>query len=208
LRLVSTTTWFEYVLDCCKSLKDNGIQSVLVTNGFINEKPLLELLPYISAMNIDLKSMNDKFYREICDGNLKSVLQTITLSQKFSHIEITNLVIPSYNDSENEIENLIDFVSNISKRIPIHFSKYFPRYKLQAKETPTKTLLKIFEMAEKKLDFVYLGNINSQIGQNTYCPNCKKILIERNGYQTQIRNISDGKCQSCGTKIYGVWEFD
>ena len=196
------TTWFEFVLDSSKLLKENGIKTVMVTNGFINQEPLKELLPYIDAMNIDLKAFNEKFYRSICNGYLQPVLETIKAASKHCHIEITNLIITDENDSEKQINELVDFVADLNPEIPLHFSRYYPTYKMENRPTSITTLEMAKEIAEKKLKFVYLGNIIAE--RSTYCPNCDHLLISRDfPLRNEIRN---GKCPSCGHKIYGEFE--
>ncbi|MGI6622216.1 MAG: AmmeMemoRadiSam system radical SAM enzyme [Acetivibrionales bacterium] len=151
---------FEYVLDCCKLIKDRGLKNVLVTNGYVQEAPLLEMLPYIDAMNIDLKSFSPDFYKEICNGNVEIVKRTIETASKSCHIEITCLVIPGLNDSEEEIGDMARWLSSLSPDIPLHLSRFFPRHKMLDKEiTPRATLEKAARIASRYLDHVYLGNI-------------------------------------------------
>ena len=153
--------WYEYVMDTAKLAKEKGLKNVLVTNGYINEKPLKELLPFIDAMNIDLKAFDKKFYKEICKGDLETVLKTIKISSTSCHIEITNLVIPGFNDTTRHFENLVNWIKeNIGVDIPLHFSRYFPHYKMETSSiTPIETLEKAWEIAKRKLRYVYLGNI-------------------------------------------------
>lgn len=153
--------WYEYVMDTAKLAKEKGLKNVLVTNGYINENPLKELLPFIDAMNIDLKAFDEKFYKEICKGDLGTVLKTIKISSTSCHIEITNLVIPGFNDTTKYFENLVNWiVENIGVDIPLHFSRYFPHYKMKTSSiTPIETLEQACEIAKRKLRYVYLGNI-------------------------------------------------
>jgi len=196
------TTWFEFVLDASKLLKENNIKTVMVTNGFINQEPLKELLPYIDAMNIDLKSFDEEFYSKICNGSLKPVLETIKTASKQCHIEITNLVITDENDSKEQINNLVNFVAEVNPNIPLHFSRYYPTYKMENPPTSVSTLEKAKEIAEKKLKYVYLGNVVTE--RNTYCPSCDHLLIRRD---YPIKNdIVNGKCPSCDHTIYGEFE--
>jgi len=125
--------WYEYVLDTARSAKKNNLKNILVTNGFINREPLIKLLPFIDAMNIDLKSFRNSFYQKYCQGSLASVLRTIKIAKSYCHIEITNLIIPDLNDSEEEIKEMVDWISSLSKEIPLHFSRYFPCYKMLKK---------------------------------------------------------------------------
>jgi pyruvate formate lyase activating enzyme len=153
--------WFEFVSECAKFARENGLENVLVTNGYVNKEPLEAILPYIDAMNIDIKSIDEDFYRKYCLGKLKPVLEnTKRAKEKGVHIEITNLIIPTLNDSKENIEKLVDWISeNIGADTPLHFSRYFPCYKMSLPPTPALTLQKAKEIADKKLKYVYLGNI-------------------------------------------------
>ena len=192
--------WYEYVLDTAKIAKEKGLANVLVTNGYVHEQPLKELLPHIDAMNIDLKSMDDDFYRKICKAKLPYVLKAIELSHRAGvHVEITNLVIPTLNDSEEQIRRLVDFVAGISDRTPLHFSRYFPSYEMNLPPTPLETLQKAFLLAKRKLKYVYVGNAQIPNTSNTYCPVCNNLLIKRDGYYTSVAGIEGKKCEKCGT---------
>ncbi len=194
--------WYDYVLDTAKLAKKNNIKNILVTNGFINQEPLLKLLPFIDALNIDLKSFQNSFYQKYCRGSLAPVLRTIEIAKSYSHIELTNLIIPGLNDSEEEIKEMVDWISSLSKDIPLHFSRYFPCYKMDIEATPISTLYKARDIAQKKLNYVYVGNIWDEEANTTYCGNCKELLIKRTGYN--IINLGlgkDGKCKYCGEKV-------
>lgn len=152
--------WYEFILDTAKKIKLEGLENVLVTNGYINLEPLEELLPYIDAANIDLKSIEDSFYRETCKGDLNTVLEAIKKIYRSCHIEITNLVIPTLNDKEENFIKLVDWIyENLGDSVPLHFSRYFPSYKFNISSTPIETLKKAEEIAKKKLKYVYLGNV-------------------------------------------------
>ena len=152
--------WYEFVLDTAKLAKKQGLENVLVTNGFINMEPLKNILPFIDAMNIDLKSIEDDFYHKSCKGSLAPVLKTIREAKKSCHIELTNLIIPTLNDSQENLQRLVDWVyDNLGKDVPLHFSRYFPCYKFDIPPTPLATLKKAQEIAERKLKYVYLGNV-------------------------------------------------
>ncbi len=194
--------WYEYILDTARIAREKGLYNVLVTNGYIHEEPWNKLLPYIDAMNIDLKSMDDDFYKKICKGKLAPVLRTIELSHENNiHIEITNLVITTLNDSEEQIQKLVDFVAGLSDRIPVHFSRYFPSYKMDLPPTPLETLQKAFLLAKRKLKYVYVGNAYIPNTSNTHCANCNALLIRRDGYYTSVVGIEDGNCKNCGTAV-------
>ncbi|HBY56797.1 MAG TPA: AmmeMemoRadiSam system radical SAM enzyme [Candidatus Atribacteria bacterium] len=194
--------WYEYVLDTAIIAKKNNLKNILVTNGFINREPLLKLLPFIDAMNIDLKSFRNSFYQKYCKGSLSPVLQTIEIAKSYSHIEITNLLIPELNDREEEIKELVNWLASQGENIPLHFSRYFPCYKMNIEATPISTLYKARDIAQKKLKYVYIGNIWDEEANTTYCGNCKKILIKRTGYN--IINLGldkTGKCKYCGEQV-------
>ncbi|MBL4934657.1 AmmeMemoRadiSam system radical SAM enzyme [Clostridium sp. YIM B02515] len=153
--------WYEYVYDTAKLLKetDKNKSVVLVTNGYISEEPLKALLPYVDAMNIDLKAFSNRYYNDICGGSLKPVLKTIELSAKSCHVEITTLVVSGENDNIDEIGELSSFLSNINKDIPLHLTRYFPRYKMKSPPTDIDFMYKAEETAKKYLNRVSLGNI-------------------------------------------------
>jgi len=152
--------WYEFVLDTAKLAKEDGLENVLVTNGYVNPEPLEQMLPYIDAMNIDLKSMDEEFYRKICGGRLEPVLYVIRRSVKSCHIELTNLIIPGLNDSEDNFVRLVDWIfDNLGPEVPLHFSRYFPCYKMTRPTTPIDTLERAYQIAKRKLKHVYLGNV-------------------------------------------------
>lgn len=190
--------WFEFVMDTAKVFRKEGLKNVLVTNGIINPEPLEELLPFIDAMNIDLKSSRDSFYRTYCNGKIDQVKETIKRCSTACHIEITNLIITSCNDSQEEIEEIIEFVSSIDKNIPIHFSRYFPHYKFTYPPTPLDKLYLAYELARQSLNFVYLGNVWDDKTSTTFCPSCNSTCIVRKGYHVELKNIKNGKCSVCG----------
>lgn len=192
--------WFEFVLECSKLAKENGLKNVLVTNGFINEEPLKEILPYIDGANIDLKAFDDGFYKKICKGKLEPVLKTIKTMYSKSHIELTNLVIPTLNDSEEKINALVDWIAEVGENIPLHFSRYYPCYKMNLPPTSVNTLKKTRGIAMKKLKYVYIGNVWDPESDTTYCYNCKKPIISRSGYNITEYKVKEGKCEYCKAK--------
>ncbi|AEX85722.1 pyruvate-formate lyase-activating enzyme [Marinitoga piezophila KA3] len=195
--------WYEFVLDTAKLVKKHGIKTVMVTNGYISEKPLMELLPYIDAMNIDLKGFNNEFYAKIIGGKKEPVMNTIKLAYNFiSDVEITTLIVTEGNDDEREFTELVKWISSISKNIPLHISRYYPVYKYNKPPTPIETLKKFYEIARKHLNFVYLGNVRDKQYESTYCPYCKTMLIKREGYNIEILNVDEkGRCKNCLKKI-------
>ena len=154
------TIWYEYIYETAKLAKSKDLVNVLVTNGYINRDPLEHILPFIDAMNIDLKAFNEDFYRKIVKGNLEDVKSTIKISVEKCHVEITTLIIPDLNDSINEMEEMTKWLSSISPDIPLHLSRFFPGYKMTNKPaTPIKTLTDLELIARKHLKNVYLGNV-------------------------------------------------
>jgi pyruvate formate lyase activating enzyme len=196
------TIWYEFVLECSELAREKGLVNVLVTNGSINHEPFAQLAPFIDAMNIDIKSMDPEFYRKICSSKLEPVLATCRAAREAGiHVEITNLVIPTLNDSDEHFNKLVDFVAGLGPDVPLHFSAYFPTYKMTIDPTPVSALLRAREIASEKLFYVYLGNVVVSDGSNTDCPQCGNTLISRKGYTTSIKGIKDGKCDNCGRKV-------
>lgn len=194
--------WFEYIIDVAKVGKPKGLSMVAVTNGYINPEPLDELLNYIDAMNIDLKAMDDEVYRKLIGGRLEPVLNTVRTSAKRILIEVTNLLIPGVNDSDDQIKRLVDFIADVDPKIPVHFSRYFPAWKFNAPPTPVKTLLRAREIASEKLEYVYLGNVYIPDAEDTFCPYCGNKLVSRSGFYAKIVGITeDGKCSKCGKDV-------
>ncbi|MDI6740107.1 MAG: AmmeMemoRadiSam system radical SAM enzyme [Candidatus Edwardsbacteria bacterium] len=190
--------WFEYLLDACAAARAHGLVNVLVTNGTIEPEPLRELLPLVDAMNIDLKSMDREFYRKVCGGDRDTALRTIELAHDACRVELTNLVIPGLNDSERAMDELIGWVAGLDELLPLHLSRYFPRYKIDAPPTPEPTLIKFREKARAKLKYVYLGNVQLGGAEDTSCPQCGSLLIARQGYHTEISGIKGKNCARCG----------
>ena len=152
--------WYEFVYETAKKAKENGLLNVLVTNGYISEEPLKQILPYIDAMNIDLKAFNDKFYRELVKGGLEEVKATIQRSAAECHVEVTTLVIPGWNDSVEEMEEMAQWLASLSPEIPLHLSRYFPKYEMTDRpSTPLNSLMELKQTAERHLQYVYLGNV-------------------------------------------------
>jgi len=194
--------WYEYLSFAGKLIHEAQGKNVLVTNGMINEEPLRKLLPLIDAMNIDLKTMDEDLYRKTLCGDLDTVKRTITLAREHCHVEITNLLVTGLNDRKRNIDALIDYIASTDHAIPVHFSRYYPNYHYEQPPTPMKRLEYAYKTArDKGLLYVYLGNIPSEDGANTFCPQCNNLLIERMHYQTLITGLKGDTCKKCGTKI-------
>jgi len=203
------TMFYEYMLETAKIAKKNKIKNIMVSNGFIEQKPLIELCKYLDAVNIDLKSIDNNFYQKISGAWIEPVLETLkTINQKKPWLEVTNLLIPKLNDKPQQINKLIEWIKkNLGKEVPLHFSAFFPAYKLNdMPSTDAATLMTARKTAIKQgLKYVYLGNIATTNEENTHCPKCKKRIIQRVGYNIITNEIKKGKCLHCGYKIAGVW---
>lgn len=190
--------WFEYLMDCAKCAHDAGLKNVLVTNGFLSPEPWSAICTVADAMNIDLKSIDPRFYRSLCKGALEPVLENIKTAAAACHIEVTNLIVTGENDSHDNIEALIDFIAGVNDAIPLHFSRYFPQNKMTAPATSPETLKWAVATARKKLKYVYAGNIALPNASDTICPGCDAPVIRRNGYRTNTSGLADGACSACG----------
>jgi pyruvate formate lyase activating enzyme len=201
------TIFFEYAYDVAKLAKKEGIKNVFVTNGYISEEALVEIRPYLDAANIDLKGFSDEFYRKNCGARLNHVLDSIRLHKSLGiWIEITTLIIPSLNDSEEELRKVAEFVKEVGEEIPWHISQFYPMYKLlDLPPTPIATLRRAREIGLKVgLRYVYEGNVPGEAGENTYCYKCGNLLIRRYGYQILENKIKNSTCSYCGAKIDGI----
>ena len=200
------TIFYEYMLDIAKIAKKQGIKNTIVSNGYINEEPLKELCKYIDGANIDLKGFTDEFYKKVCQGTLAGVLKALkTLRKEGVWLEITNLVVPGLNDNFKNIDEMCKWISKeLGRDVPLHFSRFHPDYKMtDAEPTPMETLEKARRIAEKYLDYVYIGNVAGE--SNTICPNCKSVVIRRSMLSLVENNLVNGKCFKCGYKIADVW---
>lgn len=201
------TVYFEYMLDCARLAGESGMKNVVVSNGYINREPLEELLPHIHAFNIDLKSIRQDFYLQRSAASVGPVLKTIQRVAEYgAHLELTFLMIPGYNDTVGEWEEMIDWIAaNCGRETVLHVSRYFPRYKLNAPTTPGQSIKQFLSLAGDKLDYVYPGNL-ADLGSNTYCPACGQLLIERIMYHTRLVALSeDGSCRHCGHAVKGIF---
>ncbi|PVX25391.1 MAG: AmmeMemoRadiSam system radical SAM enzyme [Candidatus Bathyarchaeum sp.] len=202
------TIFFEYAYDIAKLAHKQGLKNVFVTNGYITQDALIEISPYLDAANIDLKSFSDDFYQKRCGAHLQPVLDSIKLYKSLGiWIELTTLIIPTLNDSEQELHKIAHFIKEeVGEDTPWHITQFHPTYNLiDLPRTPVTTLRRARKIGlEAGLRYVYEGNVPGETGENTYCPNCKKTLIQRFGYHIQENKIKDSKCIYCGAKIDGV----
>jgi pyruvate formate lyase activating enzyme len=200
------TIFFEYALDVGQLAKKEGLYNVFVTNGYMTEAMIRMAHSWLDAANIDLKSFNDGYYKKLCKGRLEPVLKSIELMKMLGiWVEVTTLVVPGENDSEEEFRKIAEFLAGIERSIPWHISRFYPQYQMEELgSTSIKTLNRAYEIGkESGLRYVYLGNVMGE-GSNTYCHHCNHLLIERAGYSIRKDKIQDGKCPHCQTPIAGV----
>jgi len=202
-------SFYEYTFDTAKLAQEKGIRNILVSSGYIHEKPLRDICPYIDAANIDLKSFSNEIYEMLNAGTLEPVLNTLKiLKEENVWLEITNLIVPQWSDDMNMIREMCKWLSdNGFSDTPLHFSRFYPQYKLtNLIATPVQMLEKAREIAlEEGIHYVYIGNVPGNSAENTICPSCSKIVIERKGFKLNNFLINEGHCENCGHKIPGVW---
>ncbi len=201
------TIWYEYTYEGSKLLKEKGMYSVYVTNGYMEEEPMRELRKYVDAMNMDIKAFTEEFYRKVVGAKLQPVLEhAIAVKEMGYHLELTYLIIPGYNDDFDEIKRFSRWVADeVGEDVPVHFSRFHPDYRLtDVPATPYRTMNAAHDIAkEEGLKYVYLGNMITD-KESTYCPNCGKLLIKRMGFEIADYRIEKGRCPNCGHKIEGV----
>jgi len=202
--------YYEYTYDSARLAHEKGLRNVLVTAGYINPEPWRKLLKFIDAANIDLKGITDDFYRNVCSGTLKPVQDALIIAKASGVlVEVTNLIVPTLNDKGEQIGELVRWIkTNLGADTPMHFSRFFPRYKMRhLPPTSAETLDSARQIAKSEgLRYVYIGNISSKEGQNTYCPGCGGLVIKRVGYYVPQNRLEEGCCPDCGHRIYGVWK--
>lgn len=196
---------FEYVRDSMRASRDLGLKNVLVTNGCLKAEPARELLSLTDAVNVDLKTWSAEAYEKILGGNKEVVLEFIRIAASLCLVEVTTLVVPDLSDDADGMASIAEFLASISPDIPLHLSAYHPAWKYDEPSTNNEALLELSRICQKKLEYVYIGNVPGQ-GSDTICPNCKTKLISRQGYQTKI--LAVGKrdshvfCSHCGSALH------
>ena len=199
----------EYVLDIARAGKARGVKSVMISNGYIKEKPMEDLIEVLDAVKIDFKAYTETFYRDVCVGSLKPVLDILKLlDRKGIWYELVYLVIPTLNDSEKEIREMAAWMtSNLKPHVPVHFSRFHPQYRLKnLPPTPVSTIERAREITMKAgMNYVYVGNVPGHPGENTYCPGCGKVVIRRTGYRILEKKLKGNRCAHCGGIIAGVF---
>jgi pyruvate formate lyase activating enzyme len=204
--------FLEYAVDVAKVAREQGIQNVAVTAGYVSERAREELFASMDAANVDLKGFTEAFYKRLCTGHLDAVLETLEYLKHETSVwfEITTLLIPGHNDNPTEIGQLSEWVmAKLGPDVPLHFTAFHPDYKmLDVPHTPSRTLAKARDIArEAGLHYVYTGNVHDEVGQSTYCPGCGAVVIGRDWYDITTWNLDgDGRCSACGTQIEGLFE--
>jgi len=204
------TVYYEYTLDGCIATHEDGLKNVTVTAGYINRPPLEKLYRHVDGTNIDIKAMSEQFYRDICEGTLQPVLDACVACKALGvHVEITNLVIPTLNDTDNDLQKLSRWIAeNMGRDTPLHFSAFHPDYRMRnLPPTPAATLDRAREIAKSEgLHYVYIGNVQRPDASNTYCPGCGALLIDRSGYRVIQTRLATGTRPDCKAAIAGVWQ--
>lgn len=206
------TIFYEYTYDTAKLARKKKLKNVMVTNGYINEKPLKELYKYVDGANVDLKGFSEEFYKKVCEVRLKPVLDSLKIMRKMKvWTEVTNLIVPGQNDNMKDIKKMCEWLKNsLGSDVPLHFSRFYPCYRmLDTPMTPYETLKEAYEVARKAgIKYVYLGNVSAEEGySDTYCPNCGEKLIKRTTFfGVEYNKIKNGTCFKCKEKIPGVWK--
>jgi pyruvate formate lyase activating enzyme len=202
--------FFEYMLETAKLAKEKGLKNAYITALYLNEEPLRELSKFIDSANVDLKSIRDDYYRDVCDGTLEPILKGLEILQEEGvWTEVTNLLLPILNDSDKDIRDLCRWIkTNLGENVPIHFSRFYPTYKLKnLPPTPVPTLTRASEIAKAEgLQYVYVGNVPGHQGEKTHCPDCGEVVLDRRGFFLVEDTIDSGKCGNCGKLIDGVFE--
>jgi len=202
------TVFMEFAADCGKIAKQKGLANVFVSNGFMTKEAIDFASDWLDGINVDLKSFSEDYYKNLCKAKLKPVLETIDYIANHTKIwmEVTTLVVPGQNDSDSELKQIADFLLNTcGPDTPWHVSRFYPQYKYSdSPPTPASTLQRAYDIAKAAgLRYVYIGNLRSAKAENTYCPKCQHLLIERKGYYITKNEIKNGCCADCGEKIAG-----
>lgn len=205
---VEPTIFYEFALDTARLAFEQGIRNIFVSNGYTGAEATREIAPVLTANNIDLKAFSDRFYQEVCGAKLRPVLETIRLMKELGvWVEITTLVIPGWNDSDDELTAIADFIHSIDPEMPWHVTAFHPTYKMiDRPPTPAATLKKAREVGlAAGLKFVYTGNLPGDEGENTSCPNCRETLIARTGFWSRPVGLTGDSCRACGSRIPGIF---
>lgn len=190
------SVWYEYIRESSEKIKEEGLQTVMVSNGYIERDPLRSLMPYIDAWNIDLKAFNPEFYKSLCQGDLQMVKNSLEALAGQTHLEITTLIIPGWNDKEEEIRALAHYLADLDPTMVLHLSAYYPTYKLKVPPPSREVMIQCQKAAQSALPFVYVGNM-AMVNNDTLCQSCGEVLIERQAYRVKVSGIKDDRCVYC-----------
>ena len=201
--------FFEYMRDVARSAREQGVKSVVVTGGYISHEPLKELCGQVDGIKVDLKAFSEKYYQDVVNGELRPVLDgLVTMCEAGVWTEIVYLVVPTMNDSEKELTNLARWVKqNLGSDVPIHFSRFYPQYLMKnLPPTPVTTLERAKAISDAEgLNYVYIGNVPGHDAENTRCPGCGEIVVERKGYTIRGIQLTKGLCSLCKHPVAGLW---
>ncbi len=203
------TIYFEYAYDCAKAAREKGLFNIFVTNGYMSKEAIKTIKPYLDAANVDLKYFKDESYRKICSGSLQPVLDSISLMKELGiWVEVTTLVIPGSNDSPEELRGIAEFLAGVDKFMPWHISRFFPNYQFTDLEATPEATLKMAEEIGRQagLKYIYVGNVYGW-GNDTFCHNCRKVLIKREGCSIIENKIKDNTCPECRVAIPGLFHI-
>jgi pyruvate formate lyase activating enzyme len=203
------TIFYEIAYDTAVQAQKEGLKNVFVSNGYISVEPMRHIAPYLDAINVDLKGFSDSFYQEVCGARLKPVLRTIQLAKELGlWLEVTTLLIPRLNDSEDELRSIARFLTSVGAEVPWHISRFHPAYQLLDRPpTPLATLKDARKIGlEEGLRYVYLGNVPTTEGESTYCHSCGSLLVKRSGSLRIENYVVDGCCPQCGMAVHGVFK--
>jgi pyruvate formate lyase activating enzyme len=202
--------WYEYIRDVSLAVRNAGMKTVIVSNGYVNSEPLADIISFTDAFNIDLKAFSNSSYKILTGAGIEPVMNSLKqISASGKHLEITSLIIPGHNDSERDMGLQTEWIAKeLGRNVPLHLSRYYPTYRRDDPATSLQTLEKLYRIASSVLDHVYLGNTRTGDGQDTKCPGCRQTVTVRSGYNTRIMNLDkDGNCTSCGRQVYRNFTF-
>jgi pyruvate formate lyase activating enzyme len=201
------TIYFEYAYDIARRASQEGLKNIFVTNGYMTEEALRTLHPHLHGANVDLKAFREEFYQKRCGARLEGVRESLKVMKELGvWVEITTLIIPGLNDSEPELRDLAQFIVSLGKEVPWHISRFHPMYKMLDR---SPTSVKVLQRAQKigmdaGLRYVYTGNVPGDSGEDTFCPHCGQLLVDRLGFQILKYQIKEKKCFKCGFPVDGV----
>lgn len=205
---IEPTMFFEFAYDCARLAHEKGLKNVFVSNGYTSPEATRKIAPFLDGNNIDLKAFTDKFYHEVCGAKLAPVLETIRLMKELGvWVEVTTLVIPGWNDSDKELQDIARFIKSVDPEMPWHVTRFHPTFKMTDRNaTPAAALQRARQIGlSEGLKYVFVGNIPGDGGENTVCPKCNETVIERIGFSIVSQKLENGRCGYCGTGIAGVF---